>query len=127
MAERFGVSFISPVDFLLDFIPKKGTLTKRVPTDSEWEDIEFGRDMAIAIGKLDIGQTVVPLWSLHEGATTRLNHLARNASDDGCPGTQFFPGDGGWLWGYTGRDAWDTQVLSSPFRNDAPDGIRHSE
>lgn len=59
IAEKFGVTFIDPVDFLSDFMPKKGTFTKRNPTAKEWEDIEFGRGMAGALGKLDIGQTVV--------------------------------------------------------------------
>ena len=58
-AERFGVTFINPIDFLSDFMPKKGTLTKRSPTAKEWEDIEFGREMAKALGGLDIGQTAV--------------------------------------------------------------------
>jgi len=56
--ESFGVTFINPADFLSDFMPKKGTLAKREPTAKEWEDIEFGREMARALGKLDIGQTV---------------------------------------------------------------------
>lgn len=58
-AEKFGLKFINPEDFLIDFMPKKGTLTKRAPTDKEWEDIEFGRKMINALGELDIGQTVV--------------------------------------------------------------------
>ena len=57
--EKFGLAFVSPTDFLSDFIPEKGTFTKRNPTAKEWEDIEFGRKMAVDIGKLDIGQTVV--------------------------------------------------------------------
>lgn len=58
-AEKLGISFINPGDFLSDFIPKKGTLTKRDPTAKEWEDIEFGKEMTKGLGKLDIGQTVV--------------------------------------------------------------------
>lgn len=57
--KKFGITFISPAEFLSDFIPKRGTLTKREPTPKEWEDIKFGREMAMAIGKLDIGQTIV--------------------------------------------------------------------
>ena len=57
-AEKFGLTFISPADFLSDFIPQEGTFTKRKPTAEEWEDIEFGRDIAVKIGKLDIGQAV---------------------------------------------------------------------
>lgn len=58
-AKKFGITFISPADFLSDYIPKKGTFTKREPTAKEWEDIEFGKETARVLGKLDIGQTVV--------------------------------------------------------------------
>ncbi len=56
--EKIGLTFISPAGYLSDFIPQKGTLTEREPTAKEWEDIEFGKKMAIEIGRLDIGQTV---------------------------------------------------------------------
>lgn len=58
-AKKLGLTFINPRDFLSDFLPKKGTLTKRSPTAKEWENIEFGKEMARALGRLDIGQTVV--------------------------------------------------------------------
>lgn len=58
-AKKFGVRFINPADFLSDYMPKKGTFTKREPTEREWEDIEFGKETARVLGKLDIGQTVV--------------------------------------------------------------------
>lgn len=56
--ERFGLKFIDPTEFLSDLMPQKGTLTKRTPSEDEWRDIEFGREMAIVLGKLDIGQAV---------------------------------------------------------------------
>jgi DUF1009 family protein len=40
-------------------LAEEGKLTRRAPTKSEWRDIEFGWDMAQAIGRLDIGQCVV--------------------------------------------------------------------
>ncbi|MDP8260592.1 MAG: UDP-2,3-diacylglucosamine diphosphatase LpxI [Candidatus Gygaella obscura] len=45
--------------FLEDYIPKKGVLTSRQPTNSEKNDIEFGFNIAKTIGSVDIGQTVV--------------------------------------------------------------------
>ena len=39
--------------------PPQGTLTKRGPSLSELADIDFGRDIAKAMGGIDIGQTVV--------------------------------------------------------------------
>src|SRR3989442_6570921 len=44
------------LDGLLD---EEGTLTRRAPTKREWRDIEFGLEMAGAVGRLDIGQCVV--------------------------------------------------------------------
>jgi DUF1009 family protein len=36
-----------------------GCLTRRRPTDREWQDIKLGWDLAKAMGGLDVGQTVV--------------------------------------------------------------------
>ncbi len=62
IAERlknFGFELISSTTFLEDYLPVKGTLTKREPSFSEWEDIYFGLDLAKEIAYLDIGQAVV--------------------------------------------------------------------
>jgi DUF1009 family protein len=56
---RCGVSVIDPRRFLKGLLATKGPLTRRIPTDSEWKDLSFGRDIARGIGKMDIGQTVV--------------------------------------------------------------------
>jgi len=46
--------------FLLKaFMAPKGTLTKRGPSLSELEDIDFGKNIARSVGSLDVGQTVV--------------------------------------------------------------------
>ena len=37
----------------------EGVLTRKKPSKHQMEDVLFGRDMALAIGALDIGQTVV--------------------------------------------------------------------
>ena len=44
---------------LKPLLPPPGVLTKRKPTEAELADMEFGFEMAKAIGGLDIGQTVV--------------------------------------------------------------------
>ncbi len=54
----FGIELIDSTIYLKDYMPSKGALTKRSPTDSEWEDIVFGKDIAKKMGYLDIGQTV---------------------------------------------------------------------
>ncbi|MDP3789145.1 MAG: UDP-2,3-diacylglucosamine diphosphatase LpxI [Candidatus Omnitrophota bacterium] len=58
-AKKFGITFLSPSDFLSELLPEKGTLTKREPTKAEWEDIEFGKKIASSIGNLGIGQAVI--------------------------------------------------------------------
>jgi DUF1009 family protein len=44
---------------LEDLFVEEGTLSRRSPTKSEWRDIEFGWEIAQAVGTLDIGQCVV--------------------------------------------------------------------
>jgi len=55
----FGIDVIDPTDYLKDLIPSKGTLTKREPAKDEWDDINYGRDVAKELSKFDIGQTIV--------------------------------------------------------------------
>jgi DUF1009 family protein len=40
-------------------LPAEGTLTARQPTETEWQDIEYGYKMVKEIGRLDIGQTII--------------------------------------------------------------------
>lgn len=53
-----GFELLDSTLFLNDFLPGKGTLTKKEPNPKEWEDIYFGLDLAKRLGDLDIGQTV---------------------------------------------------------------------
>jgi len=53
-----GLELLDSTTFIEDLLPKKGTLTKREPNFSIWEDVYFGLDLAKAIAYLDIGQTV---------------------------------------------------------------------
>lgn len=55
----FGIELIDSSTYLMDLMPEEGVLTKRKPTDEEWQDIEFGKGVAGGIAGLDIGQTVV--------------------------------------------------------------------
>ena len=56
---RCGVNVVDSRRFLKNAMAPKGVLTKRPPTAAEWQDLKFGFKIAKAIGKLDIGQTVV--------------------------------------------------------------------
>ena len=56
---KCGVSVIDSRAFLKKSLAPRGVLTRRKPTESEWQDLKFGRRVAKNIGKMDIGQTVV--------------------------------------------------------------------
>ena len=53
-----GIELIDSTTLLTPLLAKPGVLTKRVPTDEEQKDFEFGYRMADAIAGLDIGQTI---------------------------------------------------------------------
>lgn len=57
--QKRGIEVIDGLEFLSDLLPSKGVLTKRKPTEREFEDIMFGMKIAKEITKLDISQTVV--------------------------------------------------------------------
>ncbi len=54
-----GMELLDSTILLEDFLAPKGTLSKRAPTTSELEDIQFGFTIAKLMGGIDIGQTVV--------------------------------------------------------------------
>ena len=56
--EEEGLELLDSTLFIREHIPKKGVLTQSGPTKEVWEDINFGFELAKAIGALDIGQTV---------------------------------------------------------------------
>ena len=53
-----GMEVINSATYLKDLIPSKGILTKRGPTAGEKADIEYGREVGLALSRFDIGQTV---------------------------------------------------------------------
>ena len=56
---KCGVSVLDPRIFLKNTMATKGALTRRPPSAEEWRDLRLGWKVAKAIGKMDIGQTVV--------------------------------------------------------------------
>ncbi len=56
---RCGVSVVDARHYLKDALAVRGPMTRRVPDASEKRDVAFGRRVAAAVGRLDIGQTVV--------------------------------------------------------------------
>jgi hypothetical protein len=57
--ESEGIEVMDQTVLIKPLLPKPGVLTRRAPTAAELADMEFGFEMAKAIGGLDIGQTVV--------------------------------------------------------------------
>jgi len=54
-----GIELIDSTFLVQEYLAPKGTLTKRGPNRKELDDIEFGVDIAKAMGEIDVGQTVV--------------------------------------------------------------------
>lgn len=55
----YNMKLIDSTFLIEEHLAPKGTLTKRAPTLSELDDITFGREVAKAMGAIDVGQTVV--------------------------------------------------------------------
>ncbi len=54
-----GIKVVDIGEFCPELLTPEGVLTKRKPSQAEWQDIEYGFKIAKKIGELDIGQTVV--------------------------------------------------------------------
>ena len=54
-----GIGILDQTALIRRLLPSPGVLTTRQPNSAEQADIEYGFRMAKAIGRLDIGQTVV--------------------------------------------------------------------
>jgi DUF1009 family protein len=57
--EGEGIAICESTFGLEGILAEEGTLTARVPSEKEWEDIRYGWEVAHDIGRLDIGQCVV--------------------------------------------------------------------
>ena len=57
--EERGLPVGDPAAFLQDRIAREGVMGRREPTAEQWEDARYGLELARAIGRLDLGQTVV--------------------------------------------------------------------
>ncbi len=57
--EKFGLRFGAPTDYAPKMLVPGGVLTRRVPTEAEWQDVCFGREVSRELGRFDVGQSVV--------------------------------------------------------------------
>jgi DUF1009 family protein len=56
--EEDGMRFESALDICSELLVKPGVLTRRRPSESEQQDIDFGWTLAKEMGRLDVGQSV---------------------------------------------------------------------
>lgn len=56
---RAGIQTFDQTKLIRKFMPPRGTITGREPTEQELRDMEFGFRIAKELGRFDIGQTVV--------------------------------------------------------------------
>ncbi len=59
MLEELGLPVMDPTPFLEDALAAEGVLGRHQPTEEQWADVRYGLELARAIGRLDLGQTVV--------------------------------------------------------------------
>ena len=52
--EAAGLKLLDSTLFVEEYLPKKGTLTRREPDFATWEDVYFGLTLAKAVASLDI-------------------------------------------------------------------------
>ncbi len=57
--EELGFPVLDPTPYLADRLAREGVLGRHRPTDEELADARYGLELARAIGRLDLGQTVV--------------------------------------------------------------------
>jgi DUF1009 family protein len=57
--EGEGIQVVESTTYLEEIVPAAGVLSAREPSAQEWADIRFGFQVVKAIGRFDIGQSVV--------------------------------------------------------------------
>lgn len=57
--EDEGIRLVDSTTFLGTLLPEKGVLTRRAPDEEEAADIAYGRQVALQLAGVDLGQTVV--------------------------------------------------------------------
>lgn len=57
--EKNGVEIVAPTDFVKSVLAREGHLAGPPLTEREQRDVELGREVVMAVGRADVGQTVV--------------------------------------------------------------------
>jgi DUF1009 family protein len=53
-----GIALVDSTGLLAPLLARPGVLTRRAPTEDEWQDFAFGYGVADSVAGLDIGQTI---------------------------------------------------------------------
>jgi DUF1009 family protein len=69
--EAAGITIVDSTLYMPEALAPHGVLTAAQPTPRQWQDLRYGLEVAQAIGRLDIGQTVV----VKEGAVVALEAI----------------------------------------------------
>jgi UDP-2,3-diacylglucosamine hydrolase len=56
-----GINLIDSTTYCADQLATAGVMTSRQPTESQWQDIQFGWQLCSTISRLDIGQSIAVL------------------------------------------------------------------
>jgi DUF1009 family protein len=56
-----GITLIDSTTYTIDQLATAGVMTRRQPTDRQWQDIHFGWELCQKISRLDIGQSIAVL------------------------------------------------------------------
>lgn len=56
-----GITLIDSTRYCRDQLSTAGVMTRRQPTDAQWQDIRFGFDICRTVSNLDIGQCIAVL------------------------------------------------------------------
>jgi UDP-2,3-diacylglucosamine hydrolase len=71
MLESEGIHLMDSTLFLRPLLPDPGVLTRRMPSEEEKRDLDYGYKIARELGRLDLGQSVV----VSEGACIALEAM----------------------------------------------------
>jgi DUF1009 family protein len=58
---REGITLIDSTKYCIEHLASPGVMTRRHPTEKQWQDIRFGYELCRNISKMDIGQAVAVL------------------------------------------------------------------
>ena len=57
--ESEGIRLIDSTTYLQPMLARRGVLSRRAPNRDEMADIQYGREIALELARLDLGQTIV--------------------------------------------------------------------